>query len=278
MDIKTILVHVDESQEAADRIAFAAQLANLHGAHLIGMAQTGILRFMREATLPGVELGDLTPLFGEMRESAERCASQFDTVARRMSVASFEHRIDDEDPAMALALQALYADLVIVGHAAASSSGHGAGAGIPEYVAMNSPAPVLVLPNGRPYTPSFTRAVLAWNASPEAARAVRQALPLLAGAAEVEVVLFDEESSSARSPAGDVDLARFLSRHGVHAEVRRHHVKGEVGNALLVLAEDRRADLLVMGCYGHSRYREILLGGVSRTVLRRLPLPVLLAH
>lgn len=278
MDIKTILVHVDESRGAAERIGFAAQLANLHGAHLIGVAQTGILRFMREATLPGVELGDLTPLFGEMRESAERCASSFDAIARQMAVASFEHRIDDEDPALSLALHGLYADLVIVGHAASPASGHGTGTGIPEYVAMNSPVPVLVLPEDRPRTPGFERVLLAWNASPEAARALRLALPLLAGAAQVEVVLFDEESSSARSPADDVDLARFLSRHGVHAEVRRHHAKGEVGNALLVLAEDRKADLLVMGCYGHSRYREILLGGVSRTVLRRLPLPVILAH
>ena len=278
MDIKTILVHVDESQGAADRIGFAAQLANLHGAHLIAMAQTGILPFMREATLPGVELGDLTPLFGDLRASAERCADQFDAMARQASVASFEHRIDDEDAAVAIALNALYADLVVVGHAGAPTSGYGAGAGVPEYVAMNSPAPVLVLPSERPCKPAFGRVLLAWNASPEAARALRLALPLLAGAAEVEVALFDEESSSARPPEGDADLIRFLSRHGVHAEVRRHHARAEVGNALLVLAEDRKADLLVMGCYGHSRYREVLLGGVSRTVLRRLPLPVVLAH
>lgn len=278
MDIKTILVQAGESPGSAERIAFAARLANLHGAHLVGMAQTGILRFMREATLPGVELGDLTPMFGELRSSAERCASQFDAIARQEAVASFGHCIDDEEPAMALAVHAMYADLVIVGHAPGPTGAYGTGAGIPEYVAMNSPVPVLAVPDKRECAPGFQRVLLAWNASPEAARAARMALPLMAGAAEVEVAVFEEDSSSARSPEDDVALTGFFARHGVHAQVRRHRARGEVGNALLVRAEDCKADLLVMGCYGHSRYREILLGGVSRTVLRRLPLPVLLAH
>lgn len=278
MDYKTILVHVDDAPEAPDRIASAALLANAQGAHVVGMAQTGISRFIREATLPGVELGDLTPLFGELRGSAERRAAQFDEVMRQAGVASFEHRIDDEEPGLALAMQALYADLVIVGH-----SGHGAPslsgvAGIPEYVAINSPSPVLVLPRHERHAGGFDRVMVAWNASPESARAVRLALPLLARASHVELAIFDEESSSARGPEDAADLTRFLARHGIAVEPSRHQPRGEVGNALLVLAEDKKIDLLVMGCYGHSRYREILLGGVSRTVLRRLPLPVLLAH
>jgi nucleotide-binding universal stress UspA family protein len=278
VDYKTILVHVDDSPGSSDRVAFAAQLANAQQAHLIGVTQTGISRFIRDALLPGVELGDLTPVFGELREAAERRAGQFDTMARQAAVASFESRIDDEEPGMALAIQALYADLAIVGRMENASSIHTGIAGTPEYVAMNSPSPVLVLPPGRTHTPAFDRVLVAWNASPEAARAVRLALPLLVLAKKVEVALFDEENSSARSPRDATDMAHFLARHGVTVDVHRHQARGEVGNALLVLAEDRKADLLVMGCYGHSRYREILLGGVSRTALRRAPLPVLLAH
>lgn len=278
MDYKTILVHVDDSPASSDRVAFAAQLANAQQAHLIGVTQTGISRFIREALLPGVELGDLTPLFGELREAAEQRAVQFDAMARHAGVASFENRIDDDEPGMGLAIQALYADLAVVGPTVPGPSGYTGGPGVPEYVAMNSPSPVLVLPHGGTHTPAFERVLVAWNASPEAARAVRLALPLLVRAREVEVVLFDEESSIARSPRDATDMAHFLSRHGVNVDVHRHHARAEVGSALLVLAENRKADLVVMGCYGHSRYREILLGGVSRTVLRRVPVPVLLAH
>jgi nucleotide-binding universal stress UspA family protein len=278
MDYKTVLVHVDDSPEAPDLVTFAARLAKAQDAYLVGMTQTGISGFIRETTLPGVELGDLTPLFNDLRALAEGRGANFDAIVRQAGVASFEHRIDDAEPGLALALQALYADLVIVGRTRPETPALPGIAGLPEYVAMNSPCPVLVVPHPGAHTGAFERVMVAWNASPEAARAVRAALPLLARAREVEVVEFDDDASSTRSPDGEADMARFLARHGVSASVSRHHPRGEVGNALLVLAGDRKADLLVMGCYGHSRYREILLGGVSRTVLRRLAVPVLLAH
>jgi nucleotide-binding universal stress UspA family protein len=278
MDYKTVLVHVDDSPDASDLVGFAARFANAHGSHLVGTTQTGIAGFIRDTTLPGVELGDLTPLFTDLRALAEERCADFDTIVRQAGVASFEHRIDDADPGLALALQALYADVVIVGHTRPGTPPRSGVAGLPEYVAMNASCPVLVVPHPDLRTGLFERVMVAWNASPEAARAVRAALPLLARAREVEVVLFDDEASSARSPDGGADMARFLDRHGVGANVSRHHPQGEVGNALLALVDERKADLLVMGCYGHSRYREILLGGVSRTILRHLTVPVLLAH
>jgi nucleotide-binding universal stress UspA family protein len=274
MDYKTILVHVDDAPDAPDRMAYATLVANAQRAHLIGLAQTGISNFIRETTLPGVELGDLTPLFADLRNAAEQRAAQFDTVARNAGVASFAHRIDDEDAGMALAAQALYADLVITGQAHPAPGI----AGLPEYVALNSPSPVLVLPRHRACHYALGRVMLAWNASPEAARAARLALPLLARAGHVELAVFDDESSSVRSPEDAAAMVQFLARHGVAVEACRHHPRGPVGNALLVRAEERKVDLLVMGCYGHSRYREILLGGVTRTVLQRASMPVLLAH
>jgi nucleotide-binding universal stress UspA family protein len=278
MDYKTILVHVDDTPQAPDRVTFAARLANDQGAHLVGMAQTGISRFVRETALPGVDLGDLTPLFANLRDAAGQRAARFDALAQQAGVASFSHRVDDEEPGLALARRALYADLVVVGRTAYDAPGITGIAGIPEYVALNSPSPVLVLPHPLPCPNLPERVMVAWNASPEAARACRLALPLLVRAKQVELAVFDEESSSVRSPEDAVDMAQFLSRHGVTVEICRHHPRGAVGNALLVRAEDLKIDLLVMGCYGHSRYREILLGGVSRTVLRRLSIPVLLAH
>jgi nucleotide-binding universal stress UspA family protein len=138
MDYRTILVDIDPPGRAADRIGFAARLAGTQHAHLVGVTQTGIDRFLRDSALPGIDPGALAPLFEQLRLDAGLRAAEFDVQVRQ---------------------------------------------------------------------------------------------------------------------AG-----------------------GDVAETLLSLANDGGADLLVLGCYGHSRFRELLLGGVSRTVLRRLTLPALMAH
>ena len=278
MDYRTILVHLDKSAAAGARTALAVRLAAEHQAHLVGVAQTGVSEFVRDLALPGADLDGLAPLFAQLRDDAERCAAQFDAAARTAGVASFEHRIGDEDAANALATRAMYADLAIVSQH--DPAGGDAGADIPEYVAMNAPCPVIVLPRGGGAVPSFDRVVLAWNASPEAARAVRQGLPLLQRAREVLVAVVERDPIGPALPMGSQELAPFLARHGVTVAVRQQKagLEGDVGAALLGLARQSGAGLLVMGCYGHSRFRELLLGGVSRTVLRHLDLPVLMAH
>lgn len=284
MDYKTIVVHLDESGGDAARVACAARIATDCKAHLIGTTQTGISRFIYQTALPGVDLAGLTPLFRQMRDDAEQRGRDFDEAARLAGVASFEHRIGDDEPATALALQAIYADLIVVGHPHVDGKGVPEDATVPQYVAMNSPCPVMVLPegpgprnDGQP--PPFGRCLVAWNASPESARAVRLALPFLVRAHHVDIAIFDGEKAGQRaSPTVDADVGQFLARHGIHAHVAHHQARDDVGAALLDLADERGADLLVMGCYGHSRLREIVLGGVSRTVLRRPTLPTLLAH
>ena len=279
MGYRTILVHLDQSASAPARIELAVRLANQHAAHLIGLAQTGVSSFIRDIALPGADLDGLSPLFAQLREDAERCGVRFEAAARQAGLASFDHRIGDEDPGNALATQAMYADLVVVSRHDPGSGD--AGGGIPEYVALNAPSPVMVLPSGAaaPGVGSpFQRVLLAWNASPEAARAVRQALPLLQAAGEVLVAIVERDAPGPVPPRSGQALVEFLARHGVNAAVRQQHAAGELGAALLALARQCGAGLLVMGCYGHSRFREMLLGGVSRTVLRGLDLPVLMAH
>jgi len=279
MALKTVLVHVDESRSAQARIEFAAQLAVAHAAHLVGVAQTGILRFLYR-TMPDGYLGDLTPLVEELRAAAERRAERFDDLARQAGVACFEHRIGDEEPGYALASQGMYADLAIVGQSDPEDplSAHSA---IPEYVALHAPCPVLVLPRAGSFSPVFERVLIGWNASPESARAVRQALPFLARASEVEVATLDGDEDGDGddgAAAGGAELALFLARHGVKVTLWHKHAGGDAANALLSRVSDSQAGLLVMGCYGHTRFREILLGGVSRTVLQSMTVPTLMAH
>jgi nucleotide-binding universal stress UspA family protein len=108
---------------------------------------------------------------------------------------------------------------------------------------------------------------------------VRQALPFLRQANHVDVAIVDEDDGSPVEPPNTgPDIASFLGRHGVTVQVRRHLVAGGVADTLLSLAADSGADLLVLGCYGHPRFNELVLGGVSRSILRSLTLPTLIAH
>ena len=129
--------------------------------------------------------------------------------------------------------------------------------------------------------------LVAWDASREAARALQQAMPFLRNAAQVEIAVFDTGSDNHLAlDAGAADPVVYLERHGVKATLSVHkverrrsrHRRHEVGEALLTVAADMQADLLVMGAYGHSRLRETILGGVTRTVFEAMTTPVLITH
>jgi nucleotide-binding universal stress UspA family protein len=275
MEYRTVLVQADESRSSDTRIAFAAEFAMRHDAHLACVVPTGILRYLYGA-VPDGYYGDLSPLFDSLRAAAGQRAVRFDALAGQAGVGSFEHRISDEEPGFALARQAMCADLVIVGQSDPDDPVI-AHAAIPEYVALHAPCPVLVLPCRGEYSPVFERILVAWNASPESARALRQALPLLVRAAEVEVATFDGAQAGGAEP-GATDVALYLARHGVKVSLWQGQAGDEVADALLSRASEVDADLLVTGCYGHTRLREILLGGVSRTVLQSMTIPALMAH
>ncbi len=150
----------------------------------------------------------------------------------------------------------------------------------PEIAAMDGGRPVLILPINPAVDTIGSRVVIAWNGRREAARAAFDAIPLLQKAAAVRVVWAnadDEAEVAGEVPAAD--LCEALSRHGIRCEgtATASGSRG-AGEVLLAEAERFKADLLVMGCYGHSRVREFLLGGASRHVLGKMRLPVLMSH
>jgi nucleotide-binding universal stress UspA family protein len=149
----------------------------------------------------------------------------------------------------------------------------------PEYVVLYSGRPVLIVPYAGNFTHVGRKVLVAWDGSQEASRAVDGALPFLREAAEVKVVVFNAERQvNMHGDQPGADIALYLARHGVTVDVMQETTEQDSGNALLSLAADTTADLLVMGCYAHSRFRELLLGGASRTVLASMTLPVLMAH
>lgn len=278
MSYRTILVHADLSPHAPQRVRYAAELARKFDAHLVGGAMTGVSRFLMPASL-----GMAGPLIAEqidlMRSNAGRALDQFDALAGQTGVASFERRLVHDDFDGGMELQARYADLVVVGQTDPDDSTPGAWGDLPEHVLLNSVRPVLVLPYAGQWRPTFGHTLLAWDGSMEATRAATAALPLLRESARVTVVVFNpERRPGVHGAQPGADLALFLSRHGVRADVSAQSVPLDAGNALLSLACDTSADLLVMGAYGHSRFREMLLGGVSATILREMTVPVLMAH
>ena len=104
----------------------------------------------------------------------------------------------------------------------------------------------------------------------------KDALPLLRGGTEVHVVSWAEHALAA--PFSHVDVGAWLARHGIDAVLHRRPASTHVAGELAALAAELCADLIVMGCYGHSRIREQVLGGVTRSTLASLPVPVLMAH
>jgi nucleotide-binding universal stress UspA family protein len=123
------------------------------------------------------------------------------------------------------------------------------------------------------------RVLIAWDGGVEAARAVRDALPVLQRATRVDLVIFNlDELPDIHEEAPADDITQFLRRHGVQPRVVEQKTEDRIGDALLALAGSLASDLLVMGCYGHSRLREIVLGGTTKSVLRSTHLPLLMAH
>jgi nucleotide-binding universal stress UspA family protein len=139
--------------------------------------------------------------------------------------------------------------------------------------------PVLIVPNEGVHSGVGSRIVLAWDGRREGTRAAFDALPLLRQAKDVKVLTVDgrPEGEPSRDFAAS-DICAALARHGVASEAVEVASDGNVGRTLLNRAIEHRADLVVMGCYGHSRLSELVFGGVTRHVLRHMTIPVLMSH
>lgn len=279
MSYKTILVHVDESMHANARAEFAAQMAIDADAHLIGAATTGMSpEFMKFVGFDEDAL-DLDRLSDLLRERAGQSLARFEETSRRFGVASFERRLIEDDPSSGIALQARFCDLAILTQSDPGDTASGVGSSFPETVVMESGCPALILPYGHDYKSVGDRILVGWNASPEARRAVHYALPLLQRARIVEVAVFNADAQPeifGEDPGADIAL--YLVRHGVKVDVLQRPEKSDTGGALVALSNDLDSDLIVMGCYGHARLRELVMGGATRSVLQSMTCPVLMSH
>jgi nucleotide-binding universal stress UspA family protein len=278
--IKTILMHVDGSPAQDSRLRAAALLAATFDAHLVGSADTGI-GWPDYALIAGAVAAATAGIdFQNLRAAARARLDAFDAAARRLGVTSVETRMIEDEARYALLLQSRYADLVVLSRDAPSGPGLPARArALPEYVALHGARPVLVVPpDGADLTLPGT-AVVGWDGSMQAIAAIGAALPLLVRADSVRLALVNPDMlRDLHGEQPGADMALYLARHGVRVDVVVERTRSTVGTALLGLAHDCGASLMVTGAYGHSRYREWMVGGATRELLERSRVPLLLAH
>ena len=290
---KDLLVLADDSKSYVTRVDVAVQVANLFGAHLTGLYvhQPGMIPAYVRAELAGGLSGG-TPLrvptqaTGAMskvetpaqHEAASRAQRVFRSRAEVAGITT-EWREREGDLLGIAVLHARYADMTIVGQADPEAGG-GSMRVLPEHLLLGVGRPILVVPYVGTFQSVGERVLVAWNASRVATRAVNDALPILQKATKVTVLTINPQGGL--SGEGDVpgaDLTLHLSRHGVKAEaawIKTDDVK--VAAMLLSSASDLQADLIVMGGYGHSRMREIVLGGSTREILQTMTVPTLMSH
>jgi nucleotide-binding universal stress UspA family protein len=281
MSYKDMLVVLDSEPPTRECVDLAAGLAEWFSAHLVGLYPLPTPQAPRHLGYYDPAL--LDPFFAELRERARGAAAKgramFDhaTGLRRLSA---EWREIPEGPDADPALHARYADLAILGQLDPDRVETELIRPRPEQVALASGRPVLIVPYAGHFDNVGRRIVIAWNATREAARAVSDAMPLLMSAELVTVLSIDpREGPDGHGELPGADIAVHLARHGIKAQIERRVSAGlPVGEVLLSRLADLGADLLVMGAYGHSRARELLLGGATRSVLRSMTVPVLMSH
>lgn len=279
MTYKTILVHVDQSRHAAERIRVACSIAISHGAHLVGVALTGVSRYIYQDNAFAVSGYVVASQVEALEEAARKALAEFESLVKQYGVTKYETRLVDDDPESGLVLQARYSDLVIVSQVDQSEAISRVFPDVPEYVMLNCARPVLVVPYAGKFEKVGRNVIVAWDGGLEATRAITNAMPMLKRADKVTLVVFNPGSRyDVHGEQPGADIALFLARHDIKVEVLQHTTNQDVGNSLLSLAADMSADSIVMGGYGHSRFKEVLLGGVTMTMLKTMTVPVLMSH
>jgi nucleotide-binding universal stress UspA family protein len=260
MGYKTILVHCDADKTSAVRIGVALNLAARSDAHVIG----AYVRPQNYETS------------GKAEENAAAALFQSGTAGKGCST---EWRTTVGYAGEALAQLAHGADLVVVGQREREAATMGAPPNLPERLALASERPLLVVPYIGVSSMPGSKVLLCWNGRREAGRAAAGALPLLKKAETVIVLTIEvsNDEKEVRAAATSAFLA-WLGRHGVKASLQHDSADSGIGDIILSRAADSSVDLIVMGLYGHSRLREMVMGGASRTVLASMIVPVLMAH
>ena len=279
MSFKTLLTILTDPAKVTEILDSSVRLAEREDAHLdvlslgIDRTQLGYSYIGGAAVLAQVSIDRAS-------EDAEKLDAAARTILNRQDVRwAAEAAVAQLGSVSSIvATKARFADLVLLPHPYGNDSAPEAEA-VLEAALFDGAAPVLLLPGTLLPETLGKRVVIAWNQGREAMAAVRRALPLLRKADLVNIVVVDPPAyGPERSDPGGA-LCQMLVRHGVKAEVSvLARTMPRVSDVLVRHIRDQNADILVMGAYGHSRFREAILGGATRDMLELAQVPVFLAH
>ena len=279
MSYKTILLHLNHEPRARAVLGVGIDLATRFEAHLIGCHVFPSYRLTPPVPLPfATELA--AQIKGAIKKEADGLEGIFDEMTATQPFVSEWRSITSQhrDPAATVLEQAHAADIVVAAQPDPAWQ-FSEILDFPERLALGAGRPVLVVPNFGQHRGVPKTVMIAWNQRRESARAVWDALPLLQCAERVVVMTIMEGSQRSEAKALDTDIAAALARHGVKVEAAKTWAtEYTVGEEIRVRALEQNADLVVLGCYGHSRLREYALGGVTRHMLRETTTPILFSH
>lgn len=281
MTYADIFLHLDTSDGADARVDYTLALASAQNAHITSYAI---------AATPAAYSYGIAPVPVEMVTMQQEIAQG----AAKLAIENFNKRAKNTDKPgeiltktgvigfaiRELAMDARHADLIVVGQPLPGSDGYTIHAQLIEEILFSAGRPVLIVPyiGAKPEAPK--NVLIAWDGSQEVTRAVHDALPILKEADKVTVMVIDPDKRPDRH--GDepgADIGRHLARHGLEVTVAQEVSLGlNIGEFLISRIADGDHDLLVMGGYSHSRLREMILGGATRTVLESMTIPVFLSH
>ncbi len=280
MTYRSLLVHVNQDPLCRARTQAAIRLAKDLDCHLVGLAPTGLIDIpvFAEATTAYSEFATLA--WDTLRDRAQLAAHRFRNDCEAAGIKSFEAVVDESEEAASLVRHAHCSDLTLLTQADPGAPGHGGAQALVEQVVLHSARPTLILPYAGRFDAAFDKAMVAWDDSREAARALSDALPLLRRAASVNVVAWNEKGAGTDQtlrPRLDA-LHKWLMWQGVTADVGVETTGIGIAEAMLSRAADLSADLIVMGAYGHARWAERVLGGATRGLLAAMTVPVLMSR
>lgn len=288
VDYRNVLVHVSESERMRDVLACAAKVAGaqgagLHAVHAVEPLYLGAY-VSPESAMAAAQLGQ----DAERQRTAK--ARELVQEAAAASGLQIDFTSPGGDPIEVMIARSRLADLVVVGQPV-DDDGRGPSKRFASQLLVGAGCPVLFVPAAGPIDKVGKRVLVAWSATRESTRALRDAMPILKGAASVELLRFGGKTPEAQEPLEAV--AAYLGSHGVKASCVTRPVReitfGErmltptvvdasIAELLLSHAADSDADMIVMGGYGHTRIHEMVLGGVTRTILASMTVPVLMSH
>ncbi len=286
MDLRDILVVLDGSARSEGVLGVAMGLARRHDAHLTGFCPFEVLMPASVAFALGgypalsTLQGAAAQLQAEATLRAEQIEAGFRDAVRHNEVRG-EWQLGQGAVAGAVARRARSADLVVLGQTDPDNQLPPAARHLVEDVLMNAGRPLLLVPFAGQFDVIGTNVLLGWNGTREAARAAHDALLVIEPTASVTVLTVERGRPGVEPhDLPGAEIAAHLARHGLRVSAARTATDGSISDADAVLsyASDIGADLLVVGGYGHSRARELVLGGVSRGLLQHMTVPLLMSH